>query len=102
MRKQSKEQYRNITSVKEMGHILNITPRRVRQLCSRGIIFKESRNRYFLKESIAGFIEYQKSLAREQGRKSAFIFDLSTLDLPGAEEQAAPGDIILDLSGWER
>lgn len=89
-------------TVRELASLLGITPRYVRKLALKAVICRTGRNEYHLRESVQGYIRHREALAREQGRREGFILDVSTLDLPGAEEQAAPDDITLDLSGWER
>lgn len=95
------EQHTTVT-VRELSSLLGITTRYVRKLALKAVVSRTGRNKYHLQESVRGYIRHREALAREQGRKSAFCFDLSTLDLPGAEEQASTDDITLNLSGWER
>jgi len=54
----------------ELASWLGVTTRRCIQMVEEGIVLKDGRGRYRLKESVLNFIAHQKRLAEGTGRKS--------------------------------
>ncbi len=79
----------NVTA-KQLGYLLNgLTPRRVQQLASDGIIKKEARGRYNLVESVRSYLQYKDDVyAGKEGEPTTDYGDARTQKMRADADKA--------------
>lgn len=72
---------------RQLGEVLGLNERTVRELVSRGIVAKNGRNRYDLFPSVLAYVEHLRTVAAGRGGEAA-SYDLTRERARLAKEQA--------------